>query len=237
MTSPAPTRLICAPWAGIADLPDTRPTLDNDVWDDLLWQASEMLYIWSGKQFSGGCASTVVYDTPPHVQGYSDPYWYYQWAAGVYDPWRFRCVGEKLVALLPDAPVTGITSVTDKDGNPVDYIAELPAGTVYRRDGHGWERGTTISYTHGIAPPVGGKLAAITLALELGKSRTGAKCNLPKRIENVTRQGLTVSMASVDWGTGIWEIDSWLRSVNPRQMTRRASAWSPDAPRLRRITS
>lgn len=245
MTAPTPTRLVCAAWCGLADLPSSKPVLDDDTWDDLCWQASEMLYLWSGKQYSGGCSSTVIFETPPGSDG-TDPdslLWRYlldSWAAwGYWSPWGVqgsRGVREKVVALLPDAPITAITSVLDENAVAVDYVAELPAGVIYRQDGCPWEPGTTISYTHGIAPPVGGKRAAILLATELGKSWTGAKCNLPKRIETVTRQGLTVNVASVEWGTGIWDIDAWLRSVNPRQLMRRASAWSPDAARLRRTT-
>lgn len=239
MTTPAPTRLITAPWCGLADLPDTKPTLDDDVWDDLCWQSSELLYLWSGKQFPGAGASTVVYDVPPRThENLVDPFWFYEVSAGVYDPWRFRCVGEKVVALLPDAPVTEVTSVVDKVGNPIDFVAELPAGTIYRADGRGWRRGTKITYSHGIAPPVGGMRAAILLAVELGKSWSGQKCNLPKRIETVTREGLSLSFVNSlgGWRTGIWDIDAWISSVNPHQMSRRASAWSPDAPRLRRTT-
>jgi hypothetical protein len=241
MTAPV-TRLICAPWVSLVDLPSSKPALDDDTWDDLLWQASEMLYLWSGKQYSGGCSSTVVFEQPPGGADDSIMWRYLEdtWADwGYWSPWGVqgvRGIGAKVVALLPDAPITEITAVTDADANPVDYLAELPAGVIRRQDGKPWGAGTTISYTHGIAPPIGGKRAAILLTTELAKSWTGAKCNLPKRIENVTRQGLSVSMATTEWGTGIWDIDSWLRSVNPRGLMRRASAWSPDAARLRRAT-
>lgn len=241
-----PTRLICAPWASLADLEalPNRPTLDDETWEDLLWQASEMLYLWSGKQYTGGCRSTVVLDVSPGGAYGDDLLWRYledAWAAwGYWSPWGAqdgRGVGKRLVAQLPDAPITEITSVTGPDDADVAYTAELPSGIIRRTDGHTWDAGTKISYSHGLLPPIGGMRAAVTLTVELGKSWTGAKCNLPKRVEQVTRQGLTYNMAPLDWGTGIWEIDSWLRSVNPHQLMRRASAWSPDAARLRRTTT
>lgn len=230
-----PTRLVCESWVGLADLPEARPSLDDDTWTELCQQASEMLYLWSGKQYSGGCSSTVVLGTPPDASDVH-PYWHYMG-----DPWAARgarCVGGSVVARLLDAPVTGITSVT-RDGTAVEYYVELPAGLIYRKDGHPWRYGTTITYEHGIAPPIGGKRAAVQLALELGKSWTGARCNLPQRVENITREGITIGLVSTlqGWRTGIWDIDAWLSSVNPHLFTRRASAWSPDAARVRRITS
>jgi hypothetical protein len=229
--------MINAPWATLADLPESKPSLDDDTWTDLLTQASEMLYLWSGKQYSGSAESTVVLEHPPgERQPDAWPYWHY-WG----DPWFFQgCwrVRGRVVAKLPDAPVTAVTSVT-RDGIDVPYVAELPSGIVYREDGHPWHTGTTIVYNHGIAPPIGGKRAAVQLALELGKSWTGGRCNLPSRIENITREGITIGLVSTlqGWRTGIWDIDAWLSSVNPHMFTRRASAWSPDAARIRRTTT
>lgn len=233
-----PTRAVCTPWATIADLPDSRPTLDDDTWSDLLWQASELLYLWSGRQYSGGCTSTVVLDRPPG--SHHAPYWR-RWE----DPWiprGLRRDRDQVVALLPDPPVTAVTEVTISDVALVagtDYIAELPVGKVRRVGDTPWPTDGTaqITYAHGLAPPIGGQRAAVQLALELGKSWTGGKCNLPRRIESITREGITIGMVSSlqGWRTGIWDIDAWLSSVNPHMMTRRASAWSPDAIHARRL--
>jgi hypothetical protein len=234
----APTRLICTPWVTVADLPASKPTLDDDTWTDLTWQASELLYTWSGRQYSGGCVSTVVLDTPPGAAG-SAPCWR-DWE----DPWvprGDRGVRAQVVALLPDSPVTSIDAVTIGDTDlvaDVDYTAQLPAGLVTRTGGQAWPTDGTarITYRHGIMPPMGGQRSAAMLAVELGKAWSGGKCELPKRVTSVARQGLSYDMANADgWGTGIWEIDSWLLSVNPRKQTRRGSAWSPDAAHARRV--
>lgn len=230
-----PTRAICAPWVTPADLPESRPTLDDDTWSDLCWQASELLYLWSGRQYTGGCMSAVVLETPP---GARCPEWR-RWE----DPWiprGDRGVRDQVVALLPDPPVTAITEVTVDDVALVaetDYIAELPVGKVYRVGNAVWPAGARISYTHGLVPPLGGQRAAVLLAIELGKSWTGNKCNLPKRIESITREGISINLAVAlqGWRTGIWDIDAWLHSVNPNMMSRRASAWSPDAIHARRV--
>jgi len=240
MTAAMPTRLICQPWITVADLPESKPALDDDTWEDLCWQASEMLYVWSGRQYSGGCASTVVLDTPPGATGGACRY---RWV----DPWLprgDRGVREPVVAKLLDAPVTSIDTVQIGDIELIhgdDYDADLPVGMVWRTSRRTWPTDGTarITYRHGLVPPIGGQRAATLLALELGKSWTGAKCNLPKRIETISREGLTVNLAVAlqGWRTGIWDIDAWLLSVNPHMLSRRARAWSPDVVHTRRSTA
>ena len=129
----APTRLICRPWVVVEDLPSSRPSLDDDTWLDLAWQASEQLYTWSGRQYSGGCASTVVLDAS---RGSAPPCWRYE-----ADPWVSRGdrgIRAQVVALLPDSPVTSVDTVTIDGADlvaEVDYVAELPAGLVTRTGG------------------------------------------------------------------------------------------------------
>lgn len=234
-----PTRLLCSPWITLADLPADKPALDDATWEDLCWQASEMLYVWSGKQFSGGCASTVILDKPPETHSRHIPL-LWRWES----PWLprgFRGVQEPVVARLLDSPVTSIDQVligSTELVEDVDYHAELPVGKVWRADYRCWPTDGTasITYRHGLQPPIGGQRAAALLAVELGKSWSGAKCNLPKRIESITREGLTVNLATAlqGWRTGIWDIDAWLLSVNPHMLSRRASAWSPDSVHVRR---
>lgn len=242
----APTRLISAPWATVADLPDTRPTLSDDTWDDLLWSASELLYLWSGKQFNGSAASMVTLTAPPDSSSDYELMWrgwgMSPWGDPWVSPWGSRRGREQVVAKLPDAPVTGVSSVVldSAELTPgVDYTLDLPAGLITLRDELCWDKGAQVTYTHGIAPPIGGKRAAVLLAIELGKSWTGQKCALPKRVETITREGLTIGMATTlnGWRTGLWDIDAWISSVNPHMMARRASAWSPDKLRARRTTT
>ncbi len=237
----APTRLICAPWVTLADLPASKPTLDDDTWEDLTWAASELLYTWSGRQYSGGCTSTVVLDTPPGAAG-AQPCWHH-WE----DPWvprGRRGVRATVVALLPDSPVTSVDMVTIGTTDlvaGVDYTVELPVGMVTRTGGREWptDGSARITYRHGIMPPIGGQRAAAMFTVELGKAWSGGKCELPKRVQSVVRQGLSYDMSSTQsgWGTGLWEIDSWLLSVNPNRLMRRSSAWSPDKLHARRTTT
>lgn len=99
-----------------------------------------------------------------------------------------------------------------------------------------------ISYTMGQPVPVGGQIAAGLLACELAKALCGDNsCALPRRVQSVTRQGVTVATLldtfdDVDKGrTGIWLIDSWVASVTKPQP--RSKVYSPDVPRHFRRTT
>jgi hypothetical protein len=233
-----PTRLICQPWASLADLEawPNRPQLDDDTWEDLLWMASEMLYLWSGKQYSGGCRSTV------ELKFRERPAWDCMTVRHSVMGFAPGSVRHQVVARLPDAPVTGIESVIAPDGTEyvrgVDFTANYSTGIIEKISGN-WVGGTTATYTHGLLPPIGGMRAVIALTVELGKLWTGGKCNLPKRVESISREGITIGLVSSlqGWRTGLWDIDAWLASANPHMMPKRASAWSPDVPYARRITT
>jgi hypothetical protein len=88
-----------------------------------------------------------------------------------------------------------------------------------------------ITYKYGIPVPMGGQVAAGVLALELAKAACGADgCQLPKRLQTITRQGITVGFMDAftdlaKGGTGIWTVDSWVTSVT----------LSPQAPRVRSV--
>lgn len=235
-----PTRLICQPWASLADLDawPNRPTLDDDTWEDLLWMASEMLYLWSGKQYSGGCESRVIFEFSSGCVNWLDAT-----VPGALPVLQAqRGVRHRMVARLPDAPVTGITSVIVGNGTEltrgVDYTADYSSGLIRNLGAYGWPNGTTVTYNHGLLPPIGGMRACIALTIELGKMWTGGKCNLPKRVESISREGITIGLVSSlqGWRTGLWDIDAWLASSNPYMMPKRATAWSPDVPYGQRTT-
>lgn len=94
-----------------------------------------------------------------------------------------------------------------------------------------------IEYLHGLEVPAGGRIAAGILAMEFMKAMCNDNtCQLPQRVQTVTRQGVTVAMMDgfedLDEGrVGIWLIDSWVSSVTrPR---RPATVRSVDMPRAR----
>lgn len=239
------TQQVCHPWADLDELPSPRPfEQDAEAWTELLLAASELLYAFSGRQFSGGCESSVVLTGPAH--GHQGVRWtpMGEAAAATTGVRPTRWVREPVVVVLPGPPVTRVDSVTIA-GAPVEVTVRLPYGRLERPSGAGWplDGSVAVRYRHGIPPPVGGRDAAVQLAMELGRARDGADdCALPQRITQVTREGVTVGLMDTfdnldKLRTGLLEVDMWLASVNPNRLTRRPSVWSPDLARTRRTRS
>lgn len=120
---------------------------------------------------------------------------------------------------------------TDGAGWPAAQVLELADG-----EPGTWE----VDLIYGAPVPDGGKIAAAVLANEMGKAVSGdSSCELPQRIQTITRQGVTIGMLDPmdgldDGKTGLWLVDSWVASVtktNPR-----TPATSPDTPKLRWTT-
>lgn len=151
-------------------------------------------------------------------------------------------------------PVTSILDV-QVDGTslaPGDYRL-WRRNRLLRTDGSGWPEcqdptvpngsvGTwSISYRHGRPVPAGGQIAAGLLACEIAKAMCGdTSCQLPKRVQSITRQGVSVAFLDPqdflsDGRTGIYLIDLWLAQINPNRLQRRARAYSPEQLRRRRI--
>lgn len=92
----------------------------------------------------------------------------------------------------------------------------------------------SVSYGRGTPPPAGAATAVGKLAAEFALSCTNpAKCTLPRRATQATRQGVTVQMSDpaeiiAAGGTGIPEVDMWVRAHNPHKLSQPSSVWSPD---------
>jgi hypothetical protein len=97
-----------------------------------------------------------------------------------------------------------------------------------------------VTFTYGTMPPPGGSLSAAIWAGELALSLSGSNaCRLPRRVQQVNRQGVTIVMYPTDLiskgYTGLAEVDGWLASVNPKRIRSRAKIHSPDrGPAVRR---
>lgn len=82
-----------------------------------------------------------------------------------------------------------------------------------------------VTYDDGIPVPLGGQIAAGVLTEEFAKASCNDKsCQLPQRVQSITRQGVTIAMLDafddIDKGhTGIWLIDSWVASVTKTKQT------------------
>lgn len=99
-----------------------------------------------------------------------------------------------------------------------------------------------ITYTQGVPVPAGGIVAAKALACQFAKAIHAPKsCDLPQRIQQVTRQGVTVTVMddfkSLEQGkTGIWLIDSWVASVNKPRAGGSVRSVDIPVPAFRRTT-
>jgi hypothetical protein len=252
---PAPSSaVLCAAWASPADVPESRrDLLSNEQWERVLMIASEILFYLSGSQWFGqGCTETVTLRSRPPAPGTAS--WPYSrtwghcscWSSGVisagylYPPPPGVWVGTHLSPMavrLPRQHVT-VTSVT-LNGQPFTDYRVNGAGWLERTDGRAWsvcDDTTEVEYTFGAPPPVSGIQAAVELAVELALAQVGdSACRLPKRVQTVTRQGISITMLDAqeflkEGRTGLYFVDLFLITVNPAGLRRNASVWSPDLP-------
>lgn len=257
MSSPAPvTQELCSAWATPDDVPEQwRAKQSDDQWIITLMVASEILYRLSGSAWSGGgCTYTAeLRGRPPEPGSGAWPYYrtwgmsptgpgYWWWNSVVGFAWYPQYLGPVVMPYavkLPHDEVTAVTSVTI-NGEPFSSWRLVHGSWLERTDGDMWQKAlddTLVSYTYGTPPPIGGKLSAVRLAIEIFKFDTeDPTCRLPKRVTSITRQGISVAvidpMKFLDVGrTGVYEIDSWLSAVNPQSRKRRARVFSPDIPR------
>lgn len=254
--SPAPrSPVLCAPWATPADVPEPRrPLLSNEEWAVKLMQASEILFYLSGRRFyGGGCEETVTLRSRPPSPGMGSwPYhrswgdcacwglgsiidaWLYPPPSGLYTGNHYRAMAVQ----LPRAPVTSIVAVIH-NGLPFADFRVTRSGYLERTDGQSWDvcnDTTAVTYAFGNPPPETGVQAAVELAVQFALAELGSdECQLPERIQSVTRQGLSMTVLDPqdflkEGRTGIYFVDLFLAAVNPLGRGQRARVWSPDIP-------
>ena len=131
-----------------------------------------------------------------------------------------------LVRLRPNASATP----TERWGWPTSQVGDLPDT----------EPGTfSVTYTYGQDPGSGGRLACKKMAELLALPSFGVQSHLPTRVTSIQRQGVSAAVADVEdllskGLLGIYEVDSWLETVNPTHASRQSVVWSPDLGRPRR---
>lgn len=213
--------------AALPDPPDgaARRRLDTAV--DL---ATEVLWALTGRQY-GACPETLRPDPPRRELLRFDGA---GWRPGRCCPATCRATGP--AALHLPGPVAGVDAVRigDAELDPAAY--QLEGDVLYRIDGDIWpdqdrfrplgRPGTwAVTYRRGRPVPDGvGTLVAV-LATEFYNAVSGGKnCRLPRRVQNVTRQGISYQMVDPTdiyraGLTGLPEIDTWIAAVNPHRLT------------------
>jgi len=186
---------------------------------------------------------------------------------GSWTPWRFQgewinvrcgsCPGQCGCDTVSEIVIPNTSAVTGImiDGvafDPCDMVAVYNRRRIIRIDGGEWPTcqnlsdidglGTwSVTVLQGMPIPPGGAYMAGVLACELAKACVGADgCRLPKRIQTLTRQGVTIGFQDRFEGlslgrTGIFEIDAWAEAARFRAKGG-ASVISPDVPRPQELT-
>jgi hypothetical protein len=220
--------LTCQPWVTGQDLlddPCCPSNVDQATADALVAEATDTLYLLSGRQWvgRGACQQNIR----PCSQRECC--------------WDLRlcrtCCGEEYRLLLWGYPVTSVDRVVI-DGALLDTTAfRLEEERWVRRiDGDFWpscqdmnadelgEGGFLITYTYGAAPPAAGMRACLAYACQLAQGGP-ASCCVPAWASSIQRQGVSLSLADVK--VGIPEVDDFLRAYNPSGLKRRPAVWSP----------
>ncbi|MGI5216260.1 hypothetical protein [Nocardia sp. CA-290969] len=146
---------------------------------------------------------------------------------------RGRCSRSGPTVVHLPGPVQAVDAV-EIAGEPLDPGEyQLEGDYLYRLDGQ-WpsqdlgaaigKPGTwAVRYQRGVPPPAGAATHVGQLAMEFFNACSGGKCRLPRRVQTVTRQGMSMQMIDPTdlFGaglTGIDTIDLWIRAHNPARL-------------------
>lgn len=258
---PPPSQWTSTAWAQPDDVPGADE-YDQDRLVEYLQFATEVLYLLTGKVWPGVTTDKIWPGNrrrthgPRHRHATVGQHEWQQWrwvtiGCGCGSD-EFGCHRVPSVA-LPGRPVVEILEVVVNGAviDPATY--EVQNGNLLVRladsDGNnpGWPccqradledgaEGTwSIEYRYGAAPPIGGKLSAVSLATELAKAYKGdGGCRLPKRVTAITRQGTTVAILDpltlFEKGqTGLSDVDLWLGSLRAGKGRQQAVFGNPES--------
>lgn len=223
---------------------------DPSLFDDAVDQASQLLYEFSGRLFSGLCSKSVRPLCDDCTCGYqilSRGHIVVPPGATLCDQCLLSCSPSRV--RLSGFPVREVTQVKI-DGaviSAAEYVVDHKR-YLTRMNNSRWpirqnltladtEEGTwSISYTYGQSAPLPGRAAAAELACEIYRScNNDANCALPSGITRITRQNIVIERnAFAAWGRqeGIWRtgiplVDVFLNAYNPAGIRRRPVFMTP----------
>lgn len=224
--------------------------------------ATRILWALSGRRF-GLCTATLrpcAEDCAGHWLAYPSWEWQVGYAMPPWDFYRLPycsggCAGSCSCTVLSEvrlpSPVDSVTAVK-VDG------ATLPSSSyrldnnrlLVRTDGQRWPRcndlnkadtqaGTwSVTAKFGEDVPDSGRLAMGELTCEIAKAASGVDCRLPPGVTQLVRQGVTIQYPDVgqllkDGRTGLYLVDLFIASENPKGLRQRGRVYDVDriAPR------
>ena len=250
----APNHALCDAWSGFP-----APT---QAYADRV--ATRVIWTGSGRQF-GLCDVTVrpcwtpqepLYQTFP-VGYYGEGYWSLQGVpGGVVVFAANQCACHSACQCQPPqialpGPVASITAVVI-NGVPLgagNYRVDNSSYLV-RMDGLMWPASQNLAavdgsadtwhvqYQQGQAVPAELNDAAGLFACQIGMALTGGTCQLPNRVQSITRSGVSIDYVDTadylkEGRTGYDQVDMILHSYNPYGLTQRPRVLSPDMPQYR----
>lgn len=254
----------CGAWTTVEDIAaccSVEVGSTPELFEDAMVAATQVLYELSGRQFNPGCERVV------RPQNGEWPCGTQVLSRGHVITWDGMHWSDGLSrVLLPNYPVTEIVevridgAVIPADEYRLDGWRWLTRMADADGDAQAWpdwqrlDREDTedvtfvVRYVFGQNPPAIGSMAAAQLSCEIykvcpGNEGNAADCALPKNAVRVSRQGITVELASFyfdsgrrsgqrGWKTGMNYVDWFLNTYNPAGVRRRPLIWSPDAPRF-----
>lgn len=227
--------------------------------------AATILWAATGRQF-GLCEVTVRPCGMKRCASGMGEFWGYDWSGGTWVPYIFNgqwfncgcgpgCCCEPRCQVRLMGPVESVTEVL------IGGIVVDPA--TYRVDDNHWLVRTAgecwpqcadldtddgdnvfeVTYERGTPVPPVLLTAGATYACEWGKACTGSDtCRLSNRVTSIVRQGITIDMVDpqslLDSGfTGLWEVDSLIRALNPHRLPERLRIYAPELNVPRQVTS
>lgn len=248
-------------WCGVL------PTGSEAITGNAVVAATEVLWAASGRQF-GLCQETLRPCRRDCFGGswpFSDSWW--EWSGGGGPrPLLFQgawynitcgscpgtCSCTSLSETVLPGPVYDIVQVK-VDGVPLDPAAYTLWGdkrTLTRVDGSTWpvcndlnEADTevdtwSVTARFGQAVPVLGQQAVGELALEMTRACLGEDCRLPKRVQQLVRQGVTTGFPeSMDLADRLYWPNLFITTYNPRGLPAPPMVYDVDGPNFRRTTT
>jgi hypothetical protein len=251
---------VCSPWAELGDMPCQTYEADPNVMAMLCQFSSDVLYDLTGRQWPGLCLSTVRPQSGEAAlgavswpgNGYRQP-WLVErgvWGCSCNRSERSGCsfvpeikLADRVVS-VSQVKIDGVVVPTNEyriDDHRYLVGLRRPDGSertwpCCQDDGLPDTQPHTfsVSFTRGGYPPVGGTVAAASLACEFAKGMgllgddAAKKCRLPRRVTSIVRQNVSVAVLDPltlfqDGRTGLPEVDLWLASVVAGRARRRAT--------------
>ncbi|MGN8801497.1 hypothetical protein ACTNCM_12835, partial [Candidatus Merdisoma sp. HCP28S3_H6] len=171
--------------------------------------ATEILWALTGRQF--GVCPAVYHPGVEQCLRCEPTLWRGEW-------FNVDVSTAECMRIVLPGPVFEVTRVELSDGSDGEFAVSGDAVVVRGA------RPTAIHYQRGIpAPPSAGFMVGRLAAERYLQCVDSGRCRLPKYATQVTRQGVSVHMADpaevIGEGlTGLPEVDSWIRSVNPNAL-------------------